>query len=60
MWGVHPVPGEQVSDVAEMVEHARHAAVSNGFAEAGDNIVLVAGLPFGHSGTTNLLPIARI
>lgn len=60
VWGVHPVPGEEVADVAGMVEHARRAAVGNGFAVAGDDIVLVAGLPFGHSGTTNLLHIARI
>jgi len=60
VWGVHPVPFEDVHDVTEMVEHARSAVVTHGFAEPGDDIVVVAGLPFGRSGSTNLLHIARI
>lgn len=60
IWGVHSVPGEEVSDVAEMVEHACRAAVGHGFAGAGQDVVVVAGLPFRHSGTTNLVHIARV
>ncbi len=59
-WGVHPVPFEEVHDVAEMVEHAANAALSNGFARPGDVVVVIAGLPFGTSGSTNLLHVARI
>ncbi len=59
-WGVHAVPFEQVHDVTEMVEHAANSAVSHGFASPGDDVVIIAGLPFGRSGTTNLLHVARI
>ena len=60
VWGVHPVPFEEVHDVTEMVEHAGSAAVSHGFAGAGDVVVVIGGLPFGTSGSTNLLHVARI
>ncbi len=60
VWGVHPVPFEEVRDVGEMVEHAARASVEAGFARPGDDIVVVAGLPFGQSGTTNLLHVAHI
>ena len=59
-WGVHPVPFEEVHDVTEMVEHAGRAAVSHGFAGPGDVLVVIGGLPFGTSGSTNLLHVARI
>ncbi|HRP66381.1 MAG TPA: pyruvate kinase [Thauera sp.] len=60
VWGVHPVPFEEVHDVAEMVDHAASAAVAHDFARPGDVVVVIAGLPFGKSGSTNLLHVARI
>lgn len=60
VWGVHPVPFEEVHDVAEMVGHAGATAVREGFAAAGDVIVIIAGLPFGRSGSTNLLHVLQI
>ena len=60
VWGVHAVPFEEVHDVAEMVEHAARAASTLGFGCAGDAVVVIAGLPFGQRGSTNLLHVARI
>lgn len=60
VWGVHAVPYEEIHDLSEMVEHAAKAAVAAGFAVAGDQIVVIAGIPFGRSGTTNLLHVTRI
>ncbi|HJV27157.1 MAG TPA: pyruvate kinase [Aromatoleum sp.] len=60
VWGVHPVPFEDVHDVAEMVEHAQTAAVTHEFARPGDDVVIIAGLPFGRSGSTNLLHVVKI
>jgi pyruvate kinase len=60
VWGVHAVPGDEIRDVAEMIDQACHTALAEGFASRGDDVVVVAGLPFGRSGTTNLLHIARI
>ncbi|MBI2312786.1 MAG: pyruvate kinase [Betaproteobacteria bacterium] len=60
VWGVHAVPFEEIHDVGEMVEHACLAALSEGFATRGETVVVVAGIPFGRSGTTNLLHVAQI
>lgn len=60
VWGVHALVSEDVRDVAGMIERACATAVQQGFARAHDDVVVVAGLPFGRSGTTNLLHVARI
>ena len=60
VWGVHAVLVDDVRDVAEMIECACRTAHAEGFANPGDHVVVVAGLPFGQSGTTNLLHVARI
>jgi pyruvate kinase len=60
VWGVHAVLVDDVHDVGEMIDRASRTALTEGFAEKGDDVVVVAGLPFGHSGTTNLLHVARI
>ncbi len=59
-WGVHAVVSEEIHDVEEMVSNACGLAVEHGFGNAGDLVVIVAGMPFGVSGTTNMLRIARI
>ena len=60
MWGVHPVLVDRIHDVGEMVKWANRTAVIEGFAGAGSDVVIVAGLPFGEPGTTNLLHVSRI
>ncbi|KLN52394.1 pyruvate kinase [Variovorax paradoxus] len=60
VWGVHAVLVDDVHDVAEMIERACRNACTEGFASSGNDVVVVAGLPFGLSGTTNLLHVARI
>ena len=60
VWGVHSVLIEDVDHVEEMVDRACRTAVAEGFANAGDRLVIMAGMPFGVSGTTNLLRIARV
>ena len=60
VWGVHAVPSPEVSDVGGMIDEASKTAVREGFAAAGNNVVVVAGLPFGRSGTTNLLHVAQV
>lgn len=56
-WGVHSVHCEDVSDVNEITAVAGQVACRDGFAQPGDTIVTIAGVPFGESGTTNLLRI---
>lgn len=59
-WGVNPVLCRDVSSVSEMTELAVQTARERQFAEAGQTIVIAAGMPFGTAGTTNLLRIAQV
>jgi pyruvate kinase len=60
-WGVHAVRvDDDVHDVEEMLQRAGQAAQAEGFAAPGDHIAIVAGLPFGHAGSTNLLHVHRL
>ncbi len=59
-WGVVPVPFNEVHDVGEMITHATAAARQAGVARPGDTVVVVAGLPFGQQGSTNLLHVAQV
>jgi pyruvate kinase len=60
VWGVHAVLCHDVADVPEITDLACVTARREGFGEPGQSIVISAGMPFGVSGTTNLLRIAQI
>jgi pyruvate kinase len=60
VWGVHPVIGEDIHDVTEMAETGAGAALSEGFAMPGQRVILVAGVPFGTPGSTNMIRIAFV
>lgn len=57
-WGVYPVLCHEVMDVLEMSDWACLTARKEGLAQSGDMLVISAGVPFGISGTTNLIRIA--
>lgn len=57
-WGMHCVLSNEVSRFKEAVINAARAARSEGFADPSDQIVVTAGVPFGQSGTTNILRVA--
>jgi pyruvate kinase len=59
VWGIHPFVTEEAHDLETLVEHACATAVSEAFAEPGDRVVVVAGVPLGTPGATNMLRIAR-
>jgi pyruvate kinase len=59
-WGVHSVVCEDVADVRQMTAFACRIAEREGFAKPGEPIVAIAGMPFGESGSTNLLRIATV
>jgi pyruvate kinase len=60
VWGVHSLHSTEAPDVNTMTDLACRAALQEGFAATGDYVVIAAGVPFGHSGTTNLLRIAKV
>jgi len=57
-WGLHCVKTEEVSRFKEAVVNAARAARTEGFAQPTDQLVVTAGVPFGQSGTTNILRVA--
>lgn len=59
-WGLHAVLCHDVVDVTEMTDLACETARKQHFASRGQSIVISAGMPFGTSGTTNLLRIAEL
>jgi len=60
VWGVHALKNDKCATFADAVMWARKRALDEGFAEGEDHIVITAGVPFGVSGSTNILRIARI
>ena len=60
VWGVHAVVTPDVHSMTEAVTRAGRVALTEGFAEHGDEIVVTAGVPFGQAGTTNALRVAIV
>jgi pyruvate kinase len=60
VWGVHAVVVPEVHSMGEAVSRAARAALTEGFASHGDEIVVTAGVPFGQPGTTNALRVATV
>jgi len=60
IWGVHPLVVQEIHSMTEMVSRASRAAVAEGFARPGDEVVVTAGVPFGTPGSTNALRVAVV
>jgi pyruvate kinase len=60
VWGVHAVLTEDARDVNDMVERACRHAFKDGFAKPGQRVLIVAGIPFGTPGATNMVRIAFV
>jgi pyruvate kinase len=60
VWGVHCVITEDAQDMDDMVERACQIAFKDGFAKAGQRVIVVAGLPLGTPGATNMLRLAFV
>ncbi len=60
VWGVHAVVAADAHSMSEAITRATRVAQTEGFAQHGDEIVVAAGVPFGHSGTTNSLRVATV
>jgi pyruvate kinase len=60
VWGVHCIVAEDARDLDDMVERACRLAFREGFAKAGQRIIIVAGVPLGTPGATNMVRIAFV
>jgi len=59
-WGVQSILVETIDTTDMMFEVSEKLAIEKGLAVPGDVIIITAGIPFGISGTTNLLKIHTI
>ncbi len=59
-WGVHCIVADDARDLDDMVDRACRLAFREGFAKAGQRIIIVAGVPLGTPGATNMVRIAFV
>jgi len=59
-WGVHAVVTDDARNADDMTDRACLTAFEQGFAAAGERIIVVAGVPFGSPGATNTIRIAFV
>jgi pyruvate kinase len=60
VWGVHCVLTSDPENQAAMVRKACRIAFDEGFARPGEGVIIVAGVPLGSPGTTNMVRIAYL
>ena len=58
VWGVHAVTTKDASNLDDMAKRACKFSNREGFSAEGDRIIIIAGVPFGTPGATNMLRIA--
>ena len=60
LWGVHAVQTRDVGNFEEMVAKAKRMALRHQLAGANERIIIMAGVPFGVPGSTNVLHVVRL
>jgi pyruvate kinase len=58
-WGVHAVHTRDVNNFEEMVGKAKRMVLRHHLAEAGDRVLIMAGVPFRTSGSTNVIHVVK-
>lgn len=60
LWGAHSVRTDMTPEYDAMVTRGVELAIQEGFAEKGDRIVIIFGVPFGTPGSTNNLRVVTV
>lgn len=62
VWGLHCIVSEDTdaTSVEAMVDHSCRIALQEKFGKPGDRIIIIAGVPFGRPGGTNMLRMAYL
>ncbi len=60
LWGAHAVRTRDVHSFEEMIAKAKRMALRSGLARAGERIILMAGVPFGTPGSTNVVHVVSL
>jgi pyruvate kinase len=58
VWGVHAIVTKDASDIDDMAVRAAKFSNREEFSKPGGRIIIIAGLPFGTPGATNVMRIA--
>ncbi len=59
-WGVNPEMIEEESSIESIIQRIGEICLERGVAERGDRIVIIAGLPLGRHGTTNMVRVETV
>jgi pyruvate kinase len=60
LWGAHAIATRDIGSFEEMVAKGKRMALRHGFAGEGSRVAMMAGVPFGQAGATNLVHIVRV
>lgn len=60
VWGVHAAVSTKIISFGHMVQEGIQAALIHEFANYGQQIIITAGVPFGISGATNIIRVAKV
>ncbi|MXP26999.1 pyruvate kinase [Altererythrobacter indicus] len=60
LWGAYPVITKDIGSFEEMIAKGKRMALRHGFGDATDKLIVLAGVPFGTPGATNLLHVVTL
>ena len=60
LWGAHAVATKDIGSFEEMIAKGKRMALRHGFGSAGSKQIVLAGVPFGTPGATNLLHVVTL
>ncbi|RIA44633.1 pyruvate kinase [Hephaestia caeni] len=60
LWGTYAVHTRDVNSFEDMVAKAKRMALRHHMAQAGDRVIIIAGVPFKTPGSTNVIHVVRI
>ncbi len=60
LWGAHAVHTRDIGSFEEMIAKGKRMALRQHIAEAGSKLIMMAGVPFGTPGSTNVLHVAAL
>lgn len=60
LWGAHAVLTKDIKSFEEMINKSKRMALRHGFGETDSKLLVMAGVPFGVPGATNLLHVVDI
>jgi pyruvate kinase len=59
-WGIKPMMSEFIGDQKQLFENVMKQAGASGLVKKGDTVIMIAGIPTGSAGKTNMLKIHKM